>query len=68
MAQTFLDNVTGLPQLWQCVKQYMKNNRFDATRLDINIQTGHLIAEETGNLKFTLDSSGHLISEVTNNG
>lgn len=47
------------------LRDWIKNNRFDATRLDINIQTGHLIAQEGSNLKFTLDSRGHLISEVT---
>lgn len=47
------------------IRDWMKNNRFDATRLDINIQTGHLIAQESGNIKFSIDSNGHFISEVT---
>lgn len=65
MAQNFLDNLTGLPQLWRCITEYVLRNRFDATRLDINIQTGHLIAQESGNLKFSVDENRHLISEVT---
>lgn len=65
MVQTFLDNNTGLPQLWTCIKNFVMQNRFSEARLDINVQTGHLIAQESGNLKFTLDSQGHLISEVT---
>ncbi|WP_367567199.1 hypothetical protein [Lacrimispora sp.] len=64
MAQSFLDNSTGLPTLWAKIKEYVNNNRFDATRLDIDIQTGHLIVTETGNLSFSLDENGHLISEV----
>lgn len=47
------------------LREWIKNHRFDATRLDINIQTGHLIAQESGNLKFSVDSNGHLKSEVT---
>ena len=64
MAQSFLDNVTGVPQLWTCLKQYTLHYRFDATRLEVNPSTGHLIAHESGNLKFSLDEQGHLISEV----
>lgn len=64
MVQTFLDNITGLPQLWTCIENLVLNNQFDATCLDIDIQTGHLIAQQNGNLKFSLDSNGHLISEV----
>ena len=64
MAQSFLDNVTGVPQLWTCLKEYTLNHRFDTTRLEVNPSTGHLIAHESGNLKFSLDEQGHLISEV----
>ncbi|MCB6343635.1 hypothetical protein [Enterocloster lavalensis] len=46
------------------LKDWIKNNRFDATRLEVNPSTGHLIAHESGNLKFSLDEQGHLISEV----
>lgn len=65
MVQTFLDNVTGLPQLWACIEDFVKKNRFSEARLDIDVQTGHLIVHENGNLKFSLDEQGHLISEVT---
>lgn len=65
MVQKFLDNISGLPQLWKCIKTEINNNRFSEARLDVDIQTGHLIAHEGGNLVFTLDSKGHLISEVT---
>lgn len=65
MVQTFLDNTLGLPQLWKCIKTEINNNRFSEARLDINVQTGHLIAQQGGNLKFSIDSNGHLISEVT---
>lgn len=65
MVQAFLDNITGLPQLWKCITTEINSKRFDATRLEINLQTGHLIAHEGGNLKFSLDSKGHLLSEVT---
>lgn len=65
MVQRFLDNITGLPQLWQCIKSEINNNRFSETRLNVDVQTGHLIAQEGGNLKFSIDSNGHLISEVT---
>ena len=64
MAQSFLDNVTGVPQLWTCLKEYILNHRFDTTRLEVNPSTGHLIAHESGNLKFSMDEQGHLISEV----
>ena len=37
------------------LKDWIKNNRFDATRLEVNPSTGHLIAHESGNLKFSLD-------------
>ena len=62
--QSFLDNLTGLPKLWDQIKIYTKNNRFSEARLDINTSTGHLIAGENGNLSFKLDANGHLISEV----
>lgn len=65
MAQSFIDNITGLPQLWDCITNYVLKNRFDAIRLDIDSQTGHLIANESGNIKFSVDGNGHLISEVT---
>ena len=55
MAQSFLDNVTRVPQLWTCLKEYILNHRFDATRLEVNPSTGHLIAHESGNLKFFLE-------------
>lgn len=64
MVQTFLDNVTGLPQLWACVENFVKKNRFSEARLDIDVQTGHLIAHESGNLEFSIDINGHLKSEV----
>lgn len=46
------------------LRDWIKNNRFDVTRLEVNPSTGHLIAQESGNLKFSLDEQGHLISEV----
>lgn len=54
----------NLSRLWNNMKTYVRNNSFSEARLDINIQTGHLIAQEGGNLKFSLDETGHLISEV----
>lgn len=63
-AQTFLDNLNGLPALWQHIKTYTKNNRFSEARFDIDVSTGHLNAGENGNLSFKLDANGHLISEV----
>lgn len=65
LAQTFLDNLTGVPQLWACIKAYIRNYMFDTIILEINMQTGHLVAQESGNIRFSLDSKGHLISEVT---
>lgn len=65
MKQSFLDNITGLPALWGQIKKLVLENRFSETRLDINIQTGHLIAHESGNLEFSIDANGHLLSEVT---
>lgn len=47
------------------LKDWIKNNIFGVPYLEINVQTGHLIAQESGNLKFSIDSDGHLISEVT---
>lgn len=64
MAQSFLDNLTGLPALWEQIKTLVQENRFSEARLDVDVQTGHLIAQESGNLKFSLDEQGHLISEV----
>lgn len=54
----------NLSRLWNNMKTYVRNNSFSEARLDINNQTGHLIAQEGGNLKFSLDETGHLISEV----
>ena len=62
--QSFLDNLTSLPALWNQIKTYTKNNRFSEARFDIDVSTGHLIAGENGNLKFSVDANGHLISEV----
>ena len=38
--QSFLDNLTGLPKLWDQIKIYTKNNRFSEARFDINTSTG----------------------------
>lgn len=63
-SQHFLDNLVGLPTLWDQITQFVLNNRFDMTRLEVNPLTGHLIAHESGNLKLSIDSNGHLLSEV----
>lgn len=57
-------NSTGTARLWNHMKEFVLNNRFDATRLEIDLETGHLIAQESGNLTFSVDNNGHLISEV----
>lgn len=59
----FMSN-TGTARLWNHMKEFVLNNRFDATRFEIDLETGHLIAQESGNLSFSVDSNGHLISEV----
>lgn len=64
MAKKFLSK-DGTASLWNRMKEYVENNRFDVTRLEVDPETGHLIAQEGGNISFSVDSNGHLITEVT---
>lgn len=62
--QSFIDNITGVPALWDRIVDKIMNNRFDATSLAVNPKTGRLTAHQESNLKFSIDSNGHLINEV----
>ena len=58
-------NKAGVSYLWGKIKTYVNANRFDATYLQINPQTGHLEARQDSNIKFSIGANGHIMSEVT---